>query len=42
MIDNFAIILTEGLMLIATWRLLKRPDLDDEDTPGTKRRWPRA
>jgi hypothetical protein len=29
MIDNFALALTHGLMLLAAWRLLKRADLDD-------------
>ena len=33
MIDNFALALTHGLMLIALWRLLSRRDLDD-DTAG--------
>ena len=42
MIDNFAVILTEGLMLVAVWRLLKRPDLDDERADTRKGRWPRA
>ncbi|MFL6845143.1 MAG: hypothetical protein ACJ8ER_09715 [Allosphingosinicella sp.] len=30
MIDNFALALTHGLMLLAAWRLLSRPDLDDD------------
>ena len=30
MIDNFAILLTHGLMLLAAWRLLARADLDDD------------
>ena len=38
MIDNFALALSHGLLLIAAWRLLSRPDLDDEEasppTPG--------
>ena len=41
MIDDFAILLTHGLMLLAAWRLLTRPDLDREgppDKPGFKRR----
>jgi len=45
MIDNFAVILTEALMLLTVWRLLKRPELDDESTidPAAKKgRWPRA
>ena len=29
MIDNLALGLTHGLMLLAAWRLLSRPDLDD-------------
>ena len=45
MIDNFAVLLTHGLMLLATWQLLKRPELDDEaalDPTRKKGRWPRA
>ena len=34
MIDNFAILITHGLMLIACWLLLKRPDLDREPGPA--------
>ena len=30
MIDNFALGLTHGLMLLAAWLLLRRRDLDDE------------
>lgn len=30
MIDNFALALTHGLMLVALWRLLSRRDLDDD------------
>ena len=30
MIDNFAIAVTHGLMLLAAWRLLSRADLDDD------------
>ena len=30
MIDNFALALSHGLMLIAAWRLFSRPDLDDD------------
>ena len=29
MIDNFALGLTHGLMLLAAWRMLSRPDFDD-------------
>jgi len=35
MIDNFALALSHGLLLLAAWRLLSRPDLDDES--GGKR-----
>lgn len=34
MIDNFSILLTHGLMLVAAWRLLRRPDLDREGPGG--------
>lgn len=35
MIDNFSLALTHGLMLLAAWRLLCRPDLDDDEAkPG--------
>jgi len=30
MIDSFSILLSHGLLLVAFWRLLARPDLDDE------------
>jgi hypothetical protein len=30
MIDNFALALSHGLMLLAAWRLMRRPDLDDD------------
>lgn len=30
MIDYFAIALTHGLIALAVWRLLSRPDLDDD------------
>ena len=33
MIDNFSLALTHGLMLLAAWRLLSRPDLDDDSAP---------
>jgi hypothetical protein len=29
MIDNFALALSHGLLLLAAWRLMARPDLDD-------------
>lgn len=37
MIDNFALGLTHGLMLLAAWRLLSRPDLDDDDAAPSER-----
>ena len=40
MIDNFALAISHGLILIAAWRLVHRPDLDDDDlsspTPAAK------
>lgn len=30
MIDNFALAISHGLILLAVWRLLSRPDLDDD------------
>lgn len=36
MIDNFALGLSHGLMILAAWRLLSRPDLDDDDAPPVK------
>ena len=33
MIDNFALAVSHGLMLLAAWRLLSRRDLDDDDAP---------
>ncbi len=33
MIDNFSLGLTHLLMLLAAWRLLRRPDLDREERP---------
>ena len=38
MIDNFAIAVSHGLILIALWRLLWRPDLDS-DNPQEERGW---
>jgi hypothetical protein len=34
MIDNFALALSHGLLLLAAWRLVSRPDLDDPDAPA--------
>jgi hypothetical protein len=45
MIDNFSLALTHGLMLLAAWRLLRRPDLDREDAtdepPAPRGKWGR-
>lgn len=30
MIDSFSILIAHGLLLLACWRLLARPDLDTE------------
>ena len=30
MIDNFALAVSHGLMMLAVWLLLRRPDLDQE------------
>ena len=31
MIDNLALGVSHGLMLLVVWRILQRPDLDSED-----------
>lgn len=46
MIDNLVIGLTHGLLLLTTWRLINRPELDDESATATgedggKRKWGR-
>ena len=33
MMDNFALGLSHGLMLLAAWLLMRRPDLDHEPGP---------
>jgi hypothetical protein len=33
MVDNFALAVSHGLILLAFWRLLQRPDLEDDDAP---------
>jgi hypothetical protein len=46
MIDNFSLALTHGLLLLVAWRLLSRPDLDDDEAAvkaapaPASRRWP--
>lgn len=37
MIDNFSLLVSHGLILLACWRLLSRPDLDDEGAEGAAR-----
>ena len=41
MIDNFALLVSHGLILLAAWRLVQRPDLDDDDAPPVRQpvRW---
>ncbi|NNC72042.1 MAG: hypothetical protein HKN78_04110 [Sphingomonadaceae bacterium] len=34
MIDMFSLALSHALMLLAAWRLMARPDLDDDDAVG--------
>jgi hypothetical protein len=33
MIDNFALALSHGLLMLVAWRVLSRPDLDDAEAP---------
>jgi hypothetical protein len=40
MIDNFALALSHGLILLAAWRLLGRPDLDDDAAAPDKAKPP--
>ena len=45
MIDNFSLAISHGLMLLAAWFLIKRPDLDSESSPhdaeprAKRKRW---
>ena len=39
MIDNFALALSHGLLLLAAWRLLRRPDLDRGGAEAEPRKW---
>jgi len=46
MIDNFALAVSHGLMLLAAMLLMRLPDLDDENAPkagdaepGRKKKW---
>jgi hypothetical protein len=38
LIDLFSLALTHGLIVIALWRLLQRPELDVEDIAAAPRR----
>ena len=38
MVDNFALALSHGLILLAVWRLLGRADLDDDAADPVKRK----
>ena len=35
MVDNFALVLIHGLLLLAVWRLMQRDDLDRDPVPGS-------
>jgi len=41
MIDTFSLALTHALMLIAAWRLFRRPDLDEDGAARTESRFVR-
>lgn len=41
MIDNLSLGLSHGLMLLAAWLLLRRPDLDHEPGPRDTQEKPR-
>ena len=41
MIDNFALALSHGLLMLVAWRLLWRPDLDDDNADTCKSSAPR-
>lgn len=34
MIDDFALVVSHGLLLLTAWLLFRRPDLDREDDTG--------
>jgi hypothetical protein len=40
-VDLLTLALTHGLMAIALWRLLGRPELDEEDVVEPRRPWAR-
>jgi hypothetical protein len=35
MVDNFALAIAHGLLMLVAWRLLFRPDLDSDDAPAS-------
>jgi len=39
MIDTFSLALTHALLLIAAWRLIRRPDLNEDDAGPAKPRF---
>ena len=44
MIDMFALAVSHGLLLLAAWRLIWRPDLEDDAAPAVPQRpaWRRS
>lgn len=42
MIDSFSLALTHGLLLLVAWRLLSRPDLDEDPAPGEETAVPKS
>ena len=36
MIDDFALLVSHGLMMLAAFLLMRRPDLDSEPPPETR------
>jgi hypothetical protein len=42
MIDSFSLALTHGLLLLVAWRLLSRPDLDEDPAPGAEPAVPKS
>ena len=40
MIDNFALAVSHGLILLAAWRLLSRADLDDDSAEAAPAKRP--
>lgn len=39
MIDLFSLGLTHALLMLAAWRLINRPDLDDDDATARRTGW---